>query len=592
MKGIKTFKLIIFLLVLASCGSNVDKNFLPKDFGKVKEAKGYYQEGDRKYKIFRGGVFRTNEINSFKSLFPISINHAVSSRIALQVYQGLVKLNQRTLKVEPLLAKEYKVSEDGTVYTFVLNDSVFFHDDSCFVDGKGRLLDANDVKFCLDMLCSSVDNNTTSSYLTEIVLGAKEHYAATASGEYPTSGVEGIRVINQKTIEIELISSYSYFLKILSQACCSIYPKEAFEMYGDRMKSHTVGTGPFILKNENIDDLSLKMTRNFNYWEKDDNGNQLPYIDIIEITFDDNKKKELNNFKKGNLDMVYQLPVEDLNEVLVSLDSAKIGGNTEFKLQSNKEGGLSTSYYCFNMLNPIFKKHEVRTAFNLAIDREKITKYTLHGEADPALNGLVPNLGNNDVERVKGFNYNPTLAKQLLSKAGFPNGEGFPTIELDINESNYLNEKVALAVKKMLKDNLGVNININYYTSSLLIDRFNKGKSDFWGITWIADYPDHQNFLQLFNGAIVPPKNEPSFTNHSRYQNIVFDRFYFDGIHAKNQLLAQLSYAKADSVLIADAAFMPLYYSHKIRLLQNNVHALPINSMEYRDLTKVFLSKN
>jgi peptide/nickel transport system substrate-binding protein len=290
--------------------------------------------------------------------------------------------------------------------------------------------------------------------------------------------------------------------------------------------------------------------------------------------------------------MVYQLPVEDLNEVLVSLDSAKIGGNPEFKLQSNKEGGLSTSYYCFNMLNPIFKKHEVRKAFNLAIDREKITKYTLHGEADPALNGLVPNLGTNNVERVKGFNYNPKLAKELLSKAGFPNGDGFPIIELDINESNYLNEKVAIAVKKMLFENLGIKININYYSSSSLIDRFNKGKSDFWGITWIADYPDHQNFLQLFNGAIVPPKSEPSFTNHSRYQNIVFDRLYFDGIHAKNQLSAQMSYAKADSVLIADAAFMPLYYGHKIRLLQNNVHALPINSMEYRDFTKVFLSKN
>ena len=592
MKGIKTFNLVIFFFVLAGCNSGIDKGDLPKDFGKIKEAKGYYKEGDKRFKIFRGGIFRTNEINSFKSLFPISINHAVSSRIALQVYQGLVKLNQRTLEVEPLLAKEYNVSNDGTTYTFVLNDSIFFHDDSCFDGGKGRLLNANDVKFCFDKLCSSIENNTTSSYLTEIVLGAKEYYEATAKGNYPKSGVEGIRVIDKKTIEIKLVSSYSYFLKILSQACCTIYPKEAFEMYGNRLKSHTVGTGPFVLKNQNINDSFLRMTRNFNYWEKDNNGNQLPYIDIIEISFDDNKKKELNNFKKGNLDMVYQLPVEDLNEVLVSLDSAKNGGNTEFKLQSNKEGGLSTSYYCFNMLNPIFKNRDVRTAFNLAIDREKITKYTLHGEADPALNGLVPNLGSYDVKRVKGFNYDPKLAKELLYKAGYPKGEGFPEIQLDINESNYLNEKVALAVKKMLFENLGIKININYYSSSLLIDRFNKGKSDFWGITWIADYPDQQNFLQLFNGAIVPPKNEPSFTNHSRYQNIVFDRFYFDGIHAKNQHSAQLSYVKADSVLIADAAFIPLYYGHKIRLLQNNVHALPINSMEYRDFTKVFLSKN
>ena len=589
----KNCTLIISFFLLVSCNTDSNISNFSDNFGDIRKAKGYYQEGDKKFKIFRGGTFRTNETNPFKSLFPVSINHAVSSRIATQVYQGLVKLDQRTLKVKPLLAKEYKVSEDGKIYTFTLNDSVFFHDDPCFYGGKGRIMNAYDVKFCFDMLCSAIENNTTSDYLTEIIVGANDYYDATVNGKYSEKGVDGIRVIDDRTIEIELISSYSYFLKILSQPCCTIYPKEAYEMYGNNLKSHTVGTGPFTLKNKDIDEKSsLKMFRNFNYWQKDENGNQLPYIDIIQITFNKNKKKELNDFKKGKLDMVYQLPFEDLNEVLVSLDSAKIGGNPEFKLQSNKEGGLSTSYYCFNMLNPIFQNRDVRTAFNLAIDREKITKYTLHGEADPAINGLVPSLGKYNYIKVKGFEYDPEMAKRLLKKAGYPNGEGFPTIELDINESNYLNEKVAIAVQKMLLQNLGVIVKINYLNSSSLIDKFNNGKSDFWSITWIADYPDQQNFLQTFNGAIVPPKDEPSFTNHSRYQNIIFDKFYFEAIHAKDQKSALLNYAKADSVLIADAAFLPLYYGHKIRLLQNNVRGFPINSMEYRDFTKVFLSKN
>ena len=145
MKLTAIFKTAICLLILGSCSPGINKNSVPKDFGEIKDAKGYYKEGDKKYKIFRGGVFRTNEINSFKSLFPIAINHAVSSRIALQVYQGLVKLNQRTLEVEPLLAKDFNVSEDGKIYTFTLNDSVFFHDDSCFNQGKGRMLDRKSV---------------------------------------------------------------------------------------------------------------------------------------------------------------------------------------------------------------------------------------------------------------------------------------------------------------------------------------------------------------------------------------------------------------------------------------------------------------
>ena len=180
---------------------------------------------DKKYKIFTGGVFRTNEINSLKSLFPISINHSVSSRIALQVYQELVKLI-KDLKVNPLLAKTIEVSEDGKFYTFTLHDSVYFHDDPCFKNGKGRILNAHDAKFCLDMLCSAVEGNRTSSYVTEIVKGAKEFYSMTELGDFPEGGVEGIRVVDDNTIVIELVSSYSYFLKILSQACCTFIPKK------------------------------------------------------------------------------------------------------------------------------------------------------------------------------------------------------------------------------------------------------------------------------------------------------------------------------------------------------------------------------
>ena len=92
-------------------------------------------------------------------------------------------------------------------------------------------------------------------------------------------------------------------------------------------------------------------------------------------------------------------------------------------------------------------------------------------------------------------------------------------------------------------------------------------------------------------GAVVPSDDEVSYTNHSRYKNPLFDEFYDKAIHAKNHQQAMSNYYKADSILIADAAFLPIYYEHKIRLIQNNVHALPMNSMEYRDFTRVFLSK-
>ena len=237
----------------------------------------------------------------------------------------MVKLNKRNLKVEPLLAESISINDDGTLYTFNLRDSVFFHDDPCFPNGKGRMLNAHDVKYCFDLLCSSIDGNRTSSYFTSIVVGAQDHYAATAKGEYPEGGVKGIKVVDDFTITIELVSSYSYFLKILSQACCTIFPKEAYDKYGLDLRAHTVGTGPFTLKNKDINEnVELRMVRNENYWENDEYGNPLPYLDVIKISFNNNKKIELTNFKKGNIDMVYQLPVEELEAVLVTLDSQKM----------------------------------------------------------------------------------------------------------------------------------------------------------------------------------------------------------------------------------------------------------------------------
>ena len=600
MRDFRTIYTIILAFSLFSCQQEKSANE-DTQFGKIRDAKGYYNEGDKKFKIFEGGVFRTNETNSFQSLFPISINHAVSSRIALQVYQGLVKLNKRNLKVEPLLAESISINDDGTLYTFNLRDSVFFHDDPCFPNGKGRMLNAHDVKYCFDQLCSSIDGNRTSSYFTSIVVGAQDHYTATAKGEYPEGGVKGVKVVDDFTIAIELVSSYSYFLKILSQACCTIYPKEAYDKYGLDLRAHTVGTGPFTLKNKDINEnVELRMVRNDNYWENDEYGNPLPYLDVIKISFNNNKKIELTNFKKGNIDMVYQLPVEELEAVLVTLDSAKNGGNPEFKLQSNKDNGLSSAFYCFNLLNPIFQDIRIRKAFNHAIDREKIVKYILKGESEPAVYGFVPSLGEYDHTNVDGFTFNPDLAQKLLADAGYPAGEKFPELELDISESNYLNIIVAEAIQKMLYDNLGINIKINYFSLSVLIDKFNNAESDFFGITWQADYPDPQNFLQIFNGKVVPeisydengkPVISPSYTNCSRYQNSIFDDYYDRAIHAKSQDSAMHYYYKADSLLIADAALIPIYYGNNIRLIQNNVHALPINNMEYRDFTRVFLSK-
>ena len=595
MKFLKYIYLLSFSIILSCNESNSED--VNSTFGEIREAKGYYQEGDKKIKLYRGGVFRLNESASFKNLFPPSINHAISSRIALQIYEGLVKLNQRTLKVEPLLAKSIDMNDDGTVYTFKLRDNVFFHDDPCFNNNTGRKLTANDFKFCFDLICSNVEGNRSSNIFIDRILGAREHFDLTSDGVFPKSGVSGIEVVDDYTLKITLIQPCSFFLKTLAHAQCGVFPEEAYKKYGMEMRSKTTGTGPFILK-DLIEGNELRLVRNEKYWDFDENGNQLPYLDVIKMTFNADKKIELTNFKKSNLDMVYQLPVDQLKEVLVSLDSAKNGGNPEFIYQS-KPNGLSSVFYCFNMEKPIFQDLRIRKAFNLAIDRRRITKYSLQGETSEALGGLVPSFGNYDNSNVQGFDYDPKKAQELLAEAGYIGGEGFPELSLEISENNFLNPIVAESIQSMLKENLGIKIKIDYTSLTVLIERFSSGVSDFWGTIWLADYPDPQNFLQLYESSTIPSKEfnengetilKPSYTNPSRYKNKDFDYFYNKAVSATSDSVALKNYYKADSVLVSDAAFIPIYYEHYIRLLQNNVQGFPQNSMEYRDFTRVFLS--
>lgn len=549
----------------------------------LKEAEGYYQEGDKKYKIYYGGIFRVNEVENFKNLFPHSIIDAVSGRIAAQIYQGLYKFDQKTLEPINCIAASEEVSADAKVWTFKIQKGVFFQDDACFSDGKGREVTAKDIKYCFDMLCTNYPGNISAELFTSRIIGAKEVYEGQAKE------VSGIKIIDDYTIEISLLNSFSGFKSLLAHPACYIFPKEAVDEYSvDGLAKKAIGTGAFVV--DQINDNQVRLTRNVNYWEIDEHGNQLPYLDIIKITFTKDKKSELSNFRKKNLDMIWKLPVDEMGAVLASLEEAQAGGNPEFRYQ--QVNGLNVQYYSFNAASPVFEDLRVRKAFNLAVDREGLIKHTLKGENEPALHGLVPKFGNYDNSDVEGFEFDPDQAKKLMAEAGFPNGKGFPKLTLYINEGGSINTIVATALQNQLKENIGVEIVIEPLQFDVLLERFAKGETDFTRTAWIADYPDPSNFLSIFYGKNVPDDpHARSIPNFSRYKNPVFDEFLEKGMAAIDPMEQIMYYKKCDSVLIEDAAFLPLYHDQYIRLIQNNIVGFPINAMEYRDLTRVFKSQ-
>ena len=584
----KSLSYILVFALLTSC-SGGDSEGEEEFKRELREAKGRFEFRGKKERINYGGIFRMNEVEMFKTLHPHGIIDAPSFRIGAQIYQGLVRLNSSTLEVEPCLAESYEVNEEATVYTFKIRKGVYFQDDEAFPEGKGRELTAHDVKYCFDLLCTDYSDNKQFQLFKDRVQGATEYYEATKTGDAPEGGVPGIKVIDDYTLQIDLEIPFAIFDKVLTHNACWVFAKEAKEKYGDDFRANPVGTGPF-MKKRIKEGQQVLLERNNNYWEIDEFGNQLPYIDMVKINFVKEKKTELLEFKKGNLDMIFTLPVEEAGAILASLEEAQQGANKDFQFQIKK--ALSIQFYAFSQNSDVFHDINVRKAFNYAIDKTTLVTYTMQGEGTPAWHGLVPGFGSYDEERITGYEYDPELARKYLAQAGYGESKKFPEITLHINEGGSTNVILASAIQKMLENNLGVKVAIETMPFPTLLERLINGKIDFHRRAWVADYPDPENFLVTFYGKHVPDDPEaPSFPNVSRYTNKDFDHYYELAIRERDPVQRNEYYYKCDSILVADAAFMPIYNEEYIRLLQLNIRNFPQNGMEYRDLSRVFFAR-
>src|SRR3990172_5359844 len=309
-------------------------------------------KGDRVY----GGSFNINERDQFQSLFPYGIIDLVSTQIVAQIYEGLVKINPQDLSIKPGIAESWEIDETGTVYTFHLKKGVYFHDDDCFSDGKGREVTANDFKFSFMLHCShtindSIENLTFTRSFKGKVLGADKYYEASKKG-LPDFELEGVKVIDDYTLQIILERPSSSFIYILANPVTSVIAKEALAKYGEML---ALGTGPFIftdLKDE-TDDVTgeqvevLILTRNNKYHGYDTLGNQLPYLDSLVISFYDSQKRELSLFQQEKLDMILSLPAESVRDIVEQHIAYFEKSQPKFVLE--RVADMATHYYEFNL---------------------------------------------------------------------------------------------------------------------------------------------------------------------------------------------------------------------------------------------------
>jgi oligopeptide transport system substrate-binding protein len=574
----RVYHLFLLLpLLLASCNGGSKKSNADKTQAK----------GGVKY----GGVMRYNETEFFKSLYPLGITEVVGHRITNQIYEGLVRFNQKDLTIEPLLAKSWDVDSTATTYTFHLQSGVRFHDDACFAEGKGRTVTAADFEYSFHQLMTPDAKNSGFTFYRDIIKGAAALYTAREKKQHDADELAGfgVKALNDSTLQIILEKPFADFLNRLALPFAAVFPREAAEKYKGEMLNRTVGTGPFVLKNMKADEAVI-LARNENYWGRDEFGNQLPYLDGIKVSFIKEDKTEMMELVKGNLDMKYRLPFSMIEEILDENKNLK-GDYKKFQLQIASEYAIQ--FYGFLIPDKLFSNKDVRLAFNHAIDRAKIADFTAKGEGVPAFNGFVPlGIPGYDNASVKGYTFDVKKAQAYLAKAGYPNGKGFPKVTLEINSGGGRNQDIAEAIKTMLSDNLNIEVEIAQVIWAQHTNNVETGKVNFWRFGWVADYPDPNNFLNLFYGKNVPATMQAaSYTNPTRYKNAAYDALYEKALTTTDMEARNKLYAQLDQMIVDDAPVLLIYYSMNRRLLQPYVKNFPNNGMEYRNFREVWFDK-
>ena len=529
----KHFLLIIFTLILLL--------FFLSQCTRVKEKK-------------IGQVFRYNEFANITSLDPAFARNLSNIWATTQLFNGLVQLDD-SLNITPDIAKEWSVSSDGLNYKFSLRDNVYFHQSIAFGDERTRKVVATDFVYSLNRL--------------------RDPKVASPGG-WVLQNVDEIKALNKYELKIKLKKPFPAFLGLLTMEYCSVVPREVIDKINEKFRNQPIGTGPFHFKKWE-EDVKLVLRKNPNYFEKDSQGISLPYLEAIAITFIPDIQSEFMLFIQGKLDILNSLDNSYKDELLTSNGNLRESYKTKINMQ--KGPYLNTEYIGFYLdtKSEAIRSKLVREAINLGFDRKKMIAYLRNNIGFIGNRGLIPRglPGHGANTSIK---YDPIKASNLINK--FKNKHGYiPQITL-ATDANYIDicEYLQRALEK-----IGLKIKVDVMTPALLKQSRSSGKLEMFRASWIADYPDAENYLSLFYSKNFSP-NGPNYTH---YQNEEFDALYQNSFEINNLQLSKENYKKMDSIAMNEYPIVPLYYDQVIRFVQKGISGLTINPTNILKLKKV-----
>ncbi len=500
-------------------------------------------------------VFRYNEHKNIGSLDPAFSKDISDIWATNQLFNGLVQMDN-DLNIQPCISKSWTISEDALTYTFLLRHDVFFHKHPLFGKDSTRTVNAHDFEYSLNRL---IDKKVASP------------------GSWVLNTVESFKAINDSVFQIKLKSPFPAFLGLLTMKYCSVVPKDIVDYYGSDFRSHPIGTGPFKFKRWE-ENLKLVFRKNQNYFEKDSLGNALPYLEAVAITFLPDKQSEFLQFTQGNIDFIIGLDASYKDEILTAGGELRDAYSKEVDMVRGPY--LNTEYLAFYMDSEVaeIKSELIRKAINYGFDRKKMMMYLRNGIGIPAEGGFIPK-GLPSYNDSIGFSYKPDLARQLVEQFKIETGIKNPEISITTT-GNYLSfsEYIQRELQK-----LGLIVHIDVIPGAALKDAKANRKLDMFRASWVADYPDAENYLSLYYSKNFAP-NGPNYTH---FKSELFDTWYEDAFMETNIEKRTLLYTKMDSLMMQQAPVVPLFYDEIVRFTRKNVKGLEVSPVYVLELKHV-----
>jgi peptide/nickel transport system substrate-binding protein len=500
-------------------------------------------------------VFRLNVHENINTLDPAYARDLRSIWAMNQIFNGLVRLDHK-LAIQPDIATHWEISEDAKTYVFYLRDDAYFHESEIFGDQQTRTVTASDFVYSFDR----IRDKTIAS-----------------PGLWTLESVKSYEAIDDHTLQIELTNPFSPFLGILSMKYLSVLPKELGDDPQSTIGVQPIGTGPFYVKAW-MQNLKMVLRKHPLYFETDENGDRLPHLESVAITFVPDKQSEFLLFVQGKLDMINSLDSSYKDELLDK--KGQLQAKYVDKVKLLRSPYLNTEYIgiYLDAELPEIQSLALRKALNYGLDRNEMIRFLKNNIGRPANKGFIPD-GLNDDLNVKGYAYEPEKAKELVEQFRNDTGIQTPTLTL-ATDANYVDLCTYL---QNVYQQIGITIKIEVMPQAALREAKSNGKLELFRASWVADYPDPENYLLSYQSDNFSP-NGPNYTH---FNSNAFDQGYKAvaeelDTDRRNALISRL-----DQQLVDQAPFILLYYDEVLRFVHPNVEGMIPNPVNMLDLRRV-----